>query len=458
MKRIIVAALCVFPLSRAYAGVETGSLLARIGREVEEIAAGVRPSVVQVIAEADAPAAMPGILFPGRPFGRPRGDAGPMRRSGSGFFVDRDGAILTTFHVVRDAGRIVARLDNGAEEEAVLKGVDPEMNVALLALGASRRDPAPLGDSDRLRPGSPVIVVGNPYGLSGSVALGVVGGRGRTVPEIAELAELVQLNASINPGDSGAPVVDARGEVVGILAASMGGMEERENEPAGICFALPVNAVKPALPALEAGREIERGWLGVGIQELTPALQAEFKTADGRGVVVARVIEGSPAADAGVREGDVVRAVNGAAVSSPRELIARVAASPVGSKASISVMRGGAEMTLVARIGRRAAPRPAAAEPPAGRLGLEVEEAGAVSPGGAEEGAVVVRGVRRGSPAARAGLRAGDTILEVNRKKIGGLSELEALVKETPPGGKLLFRTPRGFFVVTPGREPKEAP
>jgi S1-C subfamily serine protease len=442
MKTCIAALLIPLAVVRADAGGEEGPLLARIGSELERFAAAVRPSVVQVIAECDHPE---GVVREGGMRARTGIFRAATRRSGSGFFVDRDGHILTTAHVVRAARRIVVRLDDGAEHEARLCGSDNGMNVAVLGIEGVRRDPPPLGDSDRLRPGSPVFAIGNPFGLAGSVILGVVGERGRTVPEIAELAELLQVSASINPGDSGAPLVDARGQVVAILAASMGGPADEGDAPQGICFAVPLNAVKAALPALMAGEEIERGWLGVGVQELTPALQAEFGVGDGRGVMVARVIGGGPAARAGVREGDVVRAFDGEPVRSPRELIARVAAAPAGSDSTLVVMRNGREETVSVRIGRRAAsPAPAAEGESSRGLGLEVGEA---EPG--EDGAaVVIREVRPGSPAARAGLRPGDRILEANRRRVAGPGDWEAAAAGRNGGDRILVRTQRGFFVI----------
>ncbi|HOE26475.1 MAG: PDZ domain-containing protein [Candidatus Aureabacteria bacterium] len=442
MKTLFAALLILLAAVRADAGGKEEPLLARMGRELERFAAAVRPSVVQVIAECD-PSAQ-GAGFEGGMRGRGGIFRAATRRSGSGFFISRDGHILTTAYVVRAARRIVVRLDDGAEHEARLCGSDPGLNAAVLGIEGARRNPPPLGDSDRLRPGSFVFAIGNPFGLAGSVIPGVVAERGRTVPEIAELAELLQVSASINPGDSGAPLVDAGGEVVGILAASMGGPGDAGDAPQGICFAVPLNAVKGALPALMAGEEIERGWLGVGVQELTPALQAEFGVLDGRGVMVARVIEGGPAAAAGVRSGDVVRAFDGAPVRSPRELIARVAAAPAGSDATLVLMRNGREETLSVRIGRRAVSFAPMAEGETSRgLGLVVGEA---EPG--EDGAAVeIREVRPGSPAARAGLRPGDRILEANRKRVSGPEEWEAAVGRSGVE-RILVRTQRGFFVI----------
>ena len=442
MRTVSMALLAACAVARADARGEKDSLLAQVGSEIERLADSARPSVVQVIAEGVPPA--PGLRLRSGPFGRPGISRGPARRSGSGFFIDRDGHILTTAHVVENARRIIVRLDAGAEHEARLQGSDLGTNVALIRIEGVRRDPLPLGDSERVRPGSPVLVVGNPFGLAGSVAWGVVGGRGRTVPEIAELADLLQLSASINPGDSGAPVLNARGEVIAVLAASMGASGEEGDAPQGICFAVPIDAVKPALPSLKAGEEVERGWLGVGVQELTPALQAEFGVADGQGVMVARVIGESPAARAGVREGDVVRAFNGEPVRSPRELIARVAASRAGSVTTLVVMRNGKEATLSARIGRRSTPSaaPEKGEPSDG-LGLEVGEAEA----GEDGAAVEVKGVRVGSPAAGAGLQPGDRVYDVNRKKISSPADWEAAVAGRN-GERILVRTQRGFFVI----------
>jgi len=330
--------------------------------------------------------------------------------------------------------------------------------VALLKVAPPTPASIPLGDSNIVKPGSPVIAFGNAWGLPGSVTWGVVGGKGRAGLGTADIEDLIQLDANINPGDSGGPVVDMRGEVVGILVATMADVEgkrhaERKTFPQGVSFAIPIAMVKEIIPRLKSGEEIQHGWLGIGIQELTPALQAEFGVKDGRGVLVATIVESGPADRAGLRTGDVVRAFDGNPVASPREIIGRVAKKAVGEKASITILRGGEEKTVDVIVERRGGiPVRSAPAASSRSLGLIVEE---MIPALAErfnipgeEGGLVVTAVAPGSPGERSGVRKGDCIYEVNRKRIMKLGEWESLIAGANSGDKFLLRTQRGFFVV----------
>ncbi|MDD5558023.1 MAG: PDZ domain-containing protein, partial [bacterium] len=309
----------------------------------------------------------------------------------------------------------------------------------------------PLGDSDALKPGSPIIMVGNPFGLSSSVTWGVVGGRGRVVAGLSDSPDLIQVDAHLNPGDSGGPVIDPRGEAVGILAGCLG--DARDDvaggggpHPQGIALAVPINAVKAVLPALREGRETERAWLGMGIQNLTPELRAEFGVPEGRGVLVARIVEGGPAAAAGLREGDVVLSCDGTAVNGPRDLVSFLAGRRPGETAAFSIVRDGKEQEAKVTLGTRAAPGGA---PAAERAGLILGQtprrvAERLGPGG--PAGLFVEGIVPGSPAARAGLRRGDVILEVNRRGLAGIDEWDAAAGAA--AGRCLVRTQRGFFVI----------
>jgi S1-C subfamily serine protease len=438
------AAACI-----ACAGTAAANLLTDMEREMADLVGTVSPGVVQVVAERDE--ARPGPWrTPLGPFWAPAPRRGTGRSSGSGFVIDREGHVLTTLNVIEGTVRVRVVLKDGSEHPADVRGVDRSLNIALLKVGGPKLTALTLGDSDGVRAGSPFIALGNPYGLPTSVTGGIVGGRGRSGLGVAEVEDLIQINADINPGDSGGPLLNMRGEVVGILAASMSrrGPADERSDAQGIAFAIPINAVKEILPGLKGGGEVEHGWLGVAIQELTPPLQAEFGIRDGRGVVIAGVVESSPADRAGVKEGDVVRSFDNTPVRSPQELISLVSKKKIGEKASLSIMRDGREIAVEVAVEKKGegagrGVRSAAAE----GLGLILEE---VTPQIAarfdlSEGCgILVADVVPGSPAARAGLRRGDIIVEVNRKSVSHPGDWEAI----PSGTKVLVRTQRGFFVI----------
>ncbi|HKZ04093.1 MAG TPA: DegQ family serine endoprotease [Methylomirabilota bacterium] len=384
-----------------------------------EIAKAVKPAVVNVSARRDG-----------------------GRGTGSGFIINPDGYVVTNNHVVEDAGTIRLKLSDGREFDATIVGRDPKTDLALLKVDARGLPVIPLGDSAALQVGEPVMAIGNPFGLEQTVTTGIVSATGRVIGA-GPYDDFVQTDAPINPGNSGGPLVNARGQVVGINSVIF----SRTGGSVGIGFSIPVNLAKSVFTQLAANGRVERGWLGVTIQELTPALVKSLGLADGHGALVAQVTEDSPAAVAGVKQGDVIVSVAGRPVARSADLPPLVANLEPGRPVALSVIRDGKPVTLnvtVARLddGETRGSARASAESQ-GRLGLVV---GPLTPDLAEElslprnlRGVVVREVRDGSPAAEAGLRPADVILQANRRAVTSVEELRQAVEKTQKGNPILL-------------------
>jgi serine protease Do len=361
-------------------------------------------------------------------FGEPLPDDDRIERGlGSGFLISSDGEILTNNHVVARADVIEVGLlgDVTKTYRATLIGRDPGSDSALIRLeNPPRHLPfATLGDSDDLESGDWVMAIGNPFQLGHTVTVGVVSYQGRAF-EVSEgtLQTMIQTDAAINPGNSGGPLINVRGEVVGINAAILGPGSDGNS---GIGFAVPINSVKPLLPQLRAGRVV-RGRLGVQVQGA--AISDDEADALGlpaaAGALITAVEPNSPADTAGIEAGDVVIGFDGRSIATADDLIPRISFITPGSRVAIGVIRDGRERTLHATVGELAVETTAV--PP--RRGEDVGDYGLIlgdvtgsatppvrpvaGPGGA-----VVTGVREASPAARAGLRKGDVVRRVNRRE-----------------------------------------
>jgi Do/DeqQ family serine protease len=359
----------------------------------------------------------------------------PESSLGSGVIVSEDGLIVTNEHVIRDADEIVIRLSDRTEYRAKVVGADPRTDVALLRIKPSRKLPvAVLGDSTRIKVGEWAIAVGNPFGLESTVTLGVISATGRVdLPGVDPTGDLIQTDASINPGNSGGPLLNTRGEVVGINTAMVSGGQ-------GIGFAIPINTVLEIERELASTGMIRRGWLGVGIQFLTPDLAESFGVKGEKGVLVNRVVPDSPAAARGLRRGDIVISFGGTPVTGVKEFQKMVAGVSPGSDAILEILRGGKRMTVTVKLAEMESPMPHASprEPPLDAWGLYV----LALPEGAERalgvaGGVVVQNVDPAGPAGSGGIRAGDIILRVNREAVPSPESF----------GKLLARLPRGQMV-----------
>jgi len=359
----------------------------------------------------------------------------PESSLGSGVIVGEDGLIVTNEHVIRDADEIVIRLSDRTEYRAKVVGADPRTDVALLRIKPSRKLPvAVLGDSTRVKVGEWAIAVGNPFGLESTVTLGVISATARVdLPGVDPTGDLIQTDASINPGNSGGPLLNIRGEVVGINTAMVSGGQ-------GIGFAIPINTVLEIERELANTGMIRRGWLGVGIQLLTPDLAESFGVRGEKGVLVNRVVPDSPAAARGLRRGDIVISFGGTPVTGVKEFQKMVAGVSPGSDAILEILRGGKRMTVTVKLAELEGPAPHVSprEPPLDAWGLHVK----ALPKGADralgvEGGVVVQNVDPGGPAGAGGIRAGDILLQINREPVHDPESFR----------KLLARLPRGQMV-----------
>jgi serine protease Do len=295
-----------------------------------EVARSVTPAVVN-ISTTQRRGTAPGEEFFRRFFEGPTPQ--PRASLGSGFIVSADGYVVTNYHVVQQGDEIVVRLADQRELKARLAGGDPRTDIALLKIDASGLPVIAFGDSDRLPVGAPVMAIGNPFGLEQTVTTGIVSAKERFIGA-GPYDDFIQTDTSINPGNSGGPLVDVHGALVGINTAifsQSGGWQ-------GIGFATPVNLAKEVLAQLRARGKVTRGYLGVSVMPVTPELAQRTGLDEPRGAVVAEVVQGSPAARAGLRPGDVIVSFQGSPVRSPRDLTRAVAETPPGAKAALEVV------------------------------------------------------------------------------------------------------------------------
>jgi serine protease Do len=395
------------------------------------------------------PPEFPGEREPGR---------GPMipRGIGSGFIVEADGYVVTNHHVAQGAKAIEVTLSDGRKFPAKLVGSDPETDLALLKIDATGLPTIPLGSSGALRVGEPVMAIGNPFGLDHTVTVGIISAKGRVIGA-GRFDDFLQTDAAINPGNSGGPIISTRGEAVGIataIASRSGGFQ-------GIGFAIPSDLARPILGQLRSAGRITRGWLGVSIQPVTRELVRSFGLAREEGVLVASVIEGSPAAQAGLRPGDVILKYDGRTLTSPRELSTLVAGTKVGQTVELQVHREGSVRPIKVTIGDLESRHAAAPAEPRllGRLGFELRQ---LTPelarrlGLKAQVGVVVTEVEPGSPAAAAGLAEGDVIREVNRTPVTAVEDVERGLRDgSGAAHQVLLRVQRGdsarYVVVDAG-------
>jgi serine protease Do len=412
-----------------------------------DLAATVRPAVVN-IATTEMARQMSNQDMPDFPPGSPFADmfrqffehrnARPEHALGSGFIVDPAGYIVTNNHVVDGAHKISITLDDGTSHPAKVIGRDAKTDLALLKIDAAKPLPyVAFGDSDKERVGDWVIAVGNPFGLGGSVTAGIVSAHGRNINE-GPYDDFLQIDAPINPGNSGGPLFNQSGQVIGIDTA----IYSPNGGSVGIGFAIPSRIAEKVVASLKEHGSVERGWLGVQMQPLTPSLsKAVGRSADG-GVLVADVLADSPAQKSGLRQGDVIVAFGGTPIKTPRDLALAVAETATGKSVPVTVWRDGHERQVDVTIGTQSKEEMAANDTDAdsGAVGMQLmpltaEVRNELGLGHNLKG-VVVANVTPGSHADDSGIEKGDVIVKVGDAAVTTPAEVAAKVKQAQKAGK----------------------
>ena len=416
----------------------------------------VAPSVVKIFVTSETsetPMSAPDMDFFRRFFGDQFGPNGPnnpgepqfQHALGSGVIVSPDGYILTNNHVVKNAKEIQIALNDGRNLPAKVIGTDPESDIALIKVNANNLQALTLTDSDKVEVGDVVLAIGNPFGVGQTVTSGIVSAKDRaTSGEMDE--DFIQTDAAINPGNSGGALVDTDGRLVGINTAIL----SRSGGSQGIGFAVPSNLCRWVMESLVKTGHVERGFLGVQIQDLTPGLAQAFKTDRTTGALVSDVTAGSPADAAGLKSGDVIVEFNGQPIQDASQLKLRVAETTPGSTVPVMVNRNGETKTLNVTVREKAKNQLASAKQEQGQTGqgdalhgvavseLDQQTREELKIPANVHGAVVAE-VSPNSPTYEAGLREGDVILEINHQPVKNAQDAVNLTTK-PTGGETLVK------------------
>jgi len=352
------------------------------------------------------------------------------RASGSGVIVDPTGYILTNNHVIEGAAEINVRLSDARKFTARLVGRDPKTDLAVLKVEAAAPLPAAeLGDSDHLRVGQWAIAIGNPFGLDRTVTVGIVSATARTRVGVATYESFIQTDASINPGNSGGPLLNLDGQVIGINTAIVASGQ-------GIGFSIPVNMAKEVMQQLITRGHVVRGWLGIVIQDLSDDLATSFGVTAREGVLVTDVMKAGPAETAGLRPGDVITELADGKITEVPDLQKRVAAHAPGESLTLTVVRDRKPVAVRITLGEMPSDETLVAATGAETSwGMNVEAIGPALAGRLDiaRGVVVTEVVPEG-PAAKAGLRVGDVVLNVNREAVADVASFRQLLAVVKPG------------------------
>ena len=389
-------------------------------------------------------------FFRGLPGMQPRlrdNPAVPFRGQGSGFIISADGLILTNAHVVREAREVTVKLSDRREFAARVLGTDPVTDIAVLRIEAKNLPVVRLGDPRELEVGDPVLAIGAPYGLEQSATQGIVSAKGRSLPGDS-VVPFIQTDAAVNPGNSGGPLFDGGGSVVGINAQ----IYSRSGGFQGLSFAIPINVALKVKDQIVATGKVAHARLGVSIQDLNQTLAQSFGLPAPDGALIASVAPRSAAAAAGLRSGDVVTAVNGEPIVRSGSLSSLIGMSAPGDKVRLKVWRDRAWQEVDVRLGGAEPPAKVAvgagSAVPAGQLGLALREPGAGErqAAGIERG-MVIEGVS--GPAARAGVAVGDVLLSINGQPVQSVEQVRSIL-QAKPGSVALLVERQGERIFVP--------
>lgn len=460
MVLILVSVFCgvVFAADVDNNGIET---LRKTSRAFSDVAKQATPAVVAVQVRTKVePRSMgfgPGSPFDddfferffGRPFPRSQQPSEPQYQVGqaSGFVISADGYVLTNNHVVEGADEITVVMGDGQKYEKVkLVGTDDKADVALLKIEDVDNLPyLELGDSDDLEIGEWVIAIGNPFGLTETLTVGVVSAMGRRVSGEDVYQDFIQTDAAINPGNSGGPLLNLEGKVVGINSAIITG----DRGYMGIGLAVPINMAKAIKDQLIETGKVQRGYVGIGMQNIDPEMVDFFKLENNKGVLITSVTEDSPADKAGLKKDDVVIRIDKKKVEDPQDLKNIIGFTPPDTDVEFTIIRGGKEKKVTVKVGSMQDSELADTSDIGKKFGLTVAtiDAEIADQYNAEEGkGVVVVDVRSGSAAARAGIRKGMVVLEVNRKEVATVGEFNDAIKESEESKKALLLVKTGRY------------
>jgi serine protease Do len=375
----------------------------------------------------------------------------PEHALGSGFIVSPDGVILTNAHVIDDATEVTVKLTDRREFRAKLIGSDKPSDVAVLKIDASGLPVVKLGSSLNEKVGEWVLAIGSPFGFENSVTAGIVSAKSRSLPDGAYVP-FIQTDVAVNPGNSGGPLFNMQGEVIGINSQ----IYSRSGGYQGLSFAVPIDLAVKVKEQLQKFGKVSRGRLGVSIQEVDQQLADSFGLKRPRGALVASVEDDGPAAKAGIKAGDVILQFNGQAIASSSQLPAQVADAKPGSKATLQISRGGKTRDIDVTLGELDSAKLASADSSSeahGRLGLAVRPLNPDESKQAGEKGLVVE--QASGPAARAGIRAGDLVLAVNGTPVRSVAQLRALVAKSGKTLALLIQRDDGkiFIPVDLGKD-----
>ena len=369
-----------------------------------------------------------------------------QQAAGSGFIIASDGYILTNNHVIDEADKITVRLADKREFAAKVVGADPQSDVAILKIEGTNLPVLPLGNSDALEVGEWVIAIGSPFELNQTVTVGVVSAKGRNRMGITDYENFIQTDAAINPGNSGGPLLNIRGEAVGMNTAIF----SRSGGYMGIGFAIPINMAKSIEQQLRKGGKVTRGWLGILIQDVNEDLAKSFGGKAG-GALVSEVTEGSPAMKSGLIQGDIVTEIDGVPVTDVADLRNKIAMTPPNTGLTLRVLRDGKEKEIKVTVGEQPADMASIAKKmnssSLGELGLTLQDLTDEVAGQfnyKKDQGVLIADVEEGSPAAQVGLQAGQLIEEVNRTRVHNLKELQQAMKNAANAKQVLLRVRAG--------------